>query len=191
MAYTCSCANDAAPSNSNPYASGQRVTSANSGSTWTADTTVGGRDLELRHVHQPRLRLERHVRLVAEGREPGRRARRRRGRRSVTRRRRRRAPRSSSRSRRSNSATGPFNFVGPDGTAATFFTTSGASLSQFNGFRYLKYKAFLSTTNGAVTPSLSSVAGLLRRRRADEPDDASRSPRQPAPSAARPSSRRR
>ncbi|HET8775237.1 MAG TPA: carboxypeptidase-like regulatory domain-containing protein, partial [Thermoanaerobaculia bacterium] len=47
----------------------------------------------------------------------------------------------------SNSATGPFNFVGPDTTAGTFFTTSGASLSQFNGMRYLKYKAYLATTN--------------------------------------------
>ena len=32
-------------SSGNAYASGQRVTSANSGSTWTADTTSGGRDL--------------------------------------------------------------------------------------------------------------------------------------------------
>ncbi|MCU7370317.1 DUF11 domain-containing protein [Paucibacter sp. O1-1] len=31
----------------------------------------------------------------------------------------------------SNSEFGPFNFVGPDNTAATFFTTSGASLSRF------------------------------------------------------------
>ena len=30
----------------------------------------------------------------------------------------------------SNSVFGPFNFVGPDGSAATFFTTSGASLTQ-------------------------------------------------------------
>jgi hypothetical protein len=52
---------------------------------------------------------------------------------------------------------GPFNFVGPDGTVATFFTTSGSSLSQFNGLRYLKYKAFLSTTNSAVTPTLNDV----------------------------------
>src|SRR5437773_312583 len=51
----------------------------------------------------------------------------------------------------SNSAAGPFTFVGPDGTAATFFTTSGASLSQFNGKRYLQYKAFLSTTDTNVT----------------------------------------
>ncbi|MBV9068026.1 MAG: carboxypeptidase regulatory-like domain-containing protein [Acidobacteria bacterium] len=57
----------------------------------------------------------------------------------------------------SNSANGPFNFVGPDGTAATFFTTSGASLSQFNGFRYLEYKAILNSSNSAVTPTLSDV----------------------------------
>ncbi len=35
----------------------------------------------------------------------------------------------------SNNLAGPFNFVGPDNTAATFFTTNGASLSQFNGLR--------------------------------------------------------
>jgi len=57
----------------------------------------------------------------------------------------------------SNNAAGPFTFVGPDGTAATFFTTTGASLSQFNGKRYLQYKAFLSTTDTSVTPTLSDV----------------------------------
>jgi hypothetical protein len=57
----------------------------------------------------------------------------------------------------SNSADGPFNFIGPDGTSATFFTTSGASLSQFNSLRYVKYRAYLATTNAAVTPTLSDV----------------------------------
>ncbi len=57
----------------------------------------------------------------------------------------------------SNNPFGPFNFVGPDNTAATFFTTSGASLSQFNGLRYLQYKAYLATSDGAVTPTLSDV----------------------------------
>ncbi|MCM3871481.1 MAG: carboxypeptidase regulatory-like domain-containing protein [Pyrinomonadaceae bacterium] len=57
----------------------------------------------------------------------------------------------------SNSVNGPFNFIGPDGTAATFFTTSPASLNQFYGLRYLQYKAFLSTTNSAVTPTLSDA----------------------------------
>ncbi len=57
----------------------------------------------------------------------------------------------------SNSASGPFNFVGPDGTAATFFTTSAASLSQFSGLRYLEYRAYLATTNTAVTPTVNDV----------------------------------
>ncbi len=57
----------------------------------------------------------------------------------------------------SNSVSGPFNFVGPDGTGATFFTSSGVSLSQFNGNRYLKYEAFLGTDNTATTPTLSAV----------------------------------
>ena len=57
----------------------------------------------------------------------------------------------------SNNPAGPFNFVGPDGTAATFYTTSPGSLGQFNLMRYLKYKAFLSTTDPAVTPNVSDV----------------------------------
>ncbi len=56
----------------------------------------------------------------------------------------------------SNSSSGPFTFVGPDGTAGTFFNSSGASLSQFNGSRYLKYKA-LFTGNGSTTPTLNDV----------------------------------
>ena len=57
----------------------------------------------------------------------------------------------------SNSPTGPFTFVGPDGTPDTFFTTNGADLSQFDGFRYLEYEAFLSTTDSSTTPSIQSV----------------------------------
>jgi uncharacterized repeat protein (TIGR01451 family) len=56
----------------------------------------------------------------------------------------------------SNSFGGPFNFVGPDATAGTFFT-NGASLSQFNGFRYVKYKAFFTTTDPNATATLSDV----------------------------------
>jgi len=54
----------------------------------------------------------------------------------------------------SNLPTGPFNFVGPDGTAGTFFRTSGASLDQFSGSRFLRYKALLSNTNPSATPAL-------------------------------------
>jgi uncharacterized repeat protein (TIGR01451 family) len=65
----------------------------------------------------------------------------------------------------SNSASGPFNFVGPDGTPATYFTTSGASLSQFNGFQYLQYRAFFATSDGTVSPTLNDVTVCF----ADEP----------------------
>ena len=60
----------------------------------------------------------------------------------------------------SNSSSGPFNFVGPDGTASTFFT-SGASLAQFNGLRYLKYKAFLTSGVTTSTPVLNDVTACL------------------------------
>jgi Carboxypeptidase regulatory-like domain/Putative Ig domain/FG-GAP-like repeat/Ig-like domain CHU_C associated len=56
----------------------------------------------------------------------------------------------------SNNVNGPFSFVGPDGTAATFFT-SGGSLHQFDGNRYLQYRAFLATTDPNATPTLSDV----------------------------------
>src|ERR1043165_6006315 len=56
-----------------------------------------------------------------------------------------------------SSANGPFSFVGPDGTAATFFTTSGASIAQFNGNRYLEYRAYLTSSNTANTPTLSDA----------------------------------
>jgi hypothetical protein len=58
----------------------------------------------------------------------------------------------------SSSAGGPFNFVGPDGTAGSYFTTSGgAPPAQAAGQRYLKWKAYLSTSDSAVTPSLADV----------------------------------
>lgn len=57
----------------------------------------------------------------------------------------------------SHAVDGPFSPVGPDGTPATFFTTSGASLAQFNGYRYLRYRAVLSTSDGATTPMLDDV----------------------------------
>jgi hypothetical protein len=56
----------------------------------------------------------------------------------------------------SNSAAGVFNFVGPDGTANTFFS-NGGSLSQFNGNRFVRYKTILTSTSTASTPSLTSA----------------------------------
>jgi len=56
----------------------------------------------------------------------------------------------------SNSVSGPFNFVGPDGTAGTFFS-NGGSLAQFNVTRYLKYQVLLSSTDNTATPTLNDV----------------------------------
>ena len=56
----------------------------------------------------------------------------------------------------SNNAAGPFSFVGPDGTAATFFA-NGGSLAQFNNNRYLEYQASFTTNSSAATPTLHDV----------------------------------
>ncbi|HWN10681.1 MAG TPA: carboxypeptidase regulatory-like domain-containing protein [Pyrinomonadaceae bacterium] len=58
----------------------------------------------------------------------------------------------------SDSEFGPFDFVGPDGTATSFFTTSPSNIPNFGGNRYLKYKAYLNTTDTGVTPTLHDVS---------------------------------
>ena len=135
------------------YANGSRVTSTNSGGTWTADTT---RDFNFKAYMQTGYNASGNLVSGTKDANP--------------------APgltpiwstfswnatTPASTSLKfqlagSNSVNGPFNFVGPDGTAATFFTTSPASLGQFYGLRYLQYKAFLSTTDSAVTPTLDDA----------------------------------
>lgn len=50
-------------------------------------------------------------------------------------------------------------FVGPDGTAATAYSTSGDTLwSGHTGDQYLRYKVILSTVDPAQSPALSSVS---------------------------------
>ena len=155
-AYVCSCADSFGNPNSNPYTNGQRVTSTNSGATWTADTTSGGRDLGFKAYMKTGFAsfgdfvsssmdanpavgfTPTWTTLSWTASTPV----------NTT---------LKFQAGASNSVYGPFTFVGPNGTAATFFTVSGASLSQFNGFRYLKYKAYLSTTNSSVTPTLNDV----------------------------------
>jgi prepilin-type N-terminal cleavage/methylation domain-containing protein len=54
----------------------------------------------------------------------------------------------------SNASSGPWNYVGSDGTSNTYYTPSapgsGVSLSNsiFNNFRYLRYRIFISYVNG-------------------------------------------
>lgn len=51
-----------------------------------------------------------------------------------------------------------WNYVGPDGTAATYYTTSGTNISSaLDNKRYVRYKAFLSTSNDHKTPVLTSL----------------------------------
>ena len=152
-AYLCSCGNG--PANTNPYANGQRVTSANSGGSWTADTSAGGRDLGF--ITYMRSGFALSGTFVSSIKDAN--------------------PVAGSwatwgsiswnatvpagttvqfQAAASNSPDGPFTFVGPDGTTGTFFA-NGASLSQFSGNRYLKYRAVLSTTNSSVTPTIQDV----------------------------------
>lgn len=56
------------------------------------------------------------------------------------------------------SAPAVWDFRGPDGTAATYYTaTNGNIHATHNGDRYLRYKAYLSTSNGSRTPTLSDL----------------------------------
>jgi prepilin-type N-terminal cleavage/methylation domain-containing protein len=51
-----------------------------------------------------------------------------------------------------------WNFIGPDGTSGTYYTTSGASInSSNNNKRYIKYRAYLSTSDTTKNPTLTSI----------------------------------
>ncbi len=58
----------------------------------------------------------------------------------------------------SNNDNATWNYTGPDGTASTYYTTPGSTIStNNNNNRYIRYKAFLSTTDSTLTPVLTSV----------------------------------
>lgn len=57
-----------------------------------------------------------------------------------------------------NTATTTWNFIGPDGTAGSYFTTSNQNISATgNNVRYIRYKAYLSTASSTSTPNISDV----------------------------------
>lgn len=58
----------------------------------------------------------------------------------------------------SNDNNSTWNYVGPDGTASTYFTANGSIPLQAAGGRYFRYKAsFTPTSNGQQTPVLQDV----------------------------------
>lgn len=58
----------------------------------------------------------------------------------------------------SNNDKAAWNYIGPDGTANSYYQTPGSSInSAHNGNRYLRYKLFLRTHDDKKTPVLSSL----------------------------------
>lgn len=57
-----------------------------------------------------------------------------------------------------SSASGPWSFVGPDGTAGTYYSSASSTIGTYHDSnRYLRYKAYLNTTDDTATPSLTDV----------------------------------
>jgi type II secretory pathway pseudopilin PulG len=57
-----------------------------------------------------------------------------------------------------NTDNATWNFVGPDGTSSTYFTSSNQNInSSHNGDRYLRYKVYLSTEDVNYTPVISDI----------------------------------
>jgi hypothetical protein len=55
-----------------------------------------------------------------------------------------------------------WNFVGPDGTASTYYTTSGTDIWSSQSGRYVKFKVYLSTSDTSTTPVLDDVTIYYR-----------------------------
>jgi hypothetical protein len=140
------------------YANGSRVTSADSGATWAADTT---RDFNFQAYMQTGFKASGNLVSSPKDSNPSG------GLTSIwsTFSWNASVPANTSLQFQlagSNNVNGPFNFVGPDGTAGTFFTTSPVQLSpQFYNFRFLEYKALLATTDGTVTPTLHDATACF------------------------------
>jgi hypothetical protein len=57
-----------------------------------------------------------------------------------------------------NNDNSTWNFIGPDGTSGSFYTTPSTTIgSSNNSNRYVRYKAFLSTTDTSKNPTVTSV----------------------------------
>jgi prepilin-type N-terminal cleavage/methylation domain-containing protein len=56
-----------------------------------------------------------------------------------------------------NNDGGTWNFVGPDGTSDTYYTTANQNIFTTGPARYLRYKLFFSTTDSKSTPTVSDI----------------------------------
>lgn len=57
----------------------------------------------------------------------------------------------------SNNDDSTWNYVGPDNTAGTYYTSPGSIGTMHNGNRYLRYKAYLNTTDDTATPNFDDI----------------------------------
>ena len=57
----------------------------------------------------------------------------------------------------SNNDNTAWNFVGPDGTPNSYYTTSGAGVAGHNNRRYLRYQVFMKTDDVNFTPALHDL----------------------------------
>lgn len=72
--------------------------------------------------------------------------------------------------------TTPTNFLGPDGTSATYYTVSGSTInSAISAHRYLRYKVFLHTDDPVVTPSINRIS-IIKNNACTPPGQAFFSP---------------
>ncbi len=56
-------------------------------------------------------------------------------------------------------ATTTWNWLGPDGTSGTYYSSPGATISSANSpARYLRYRVYLSTADSLSTPNISDVS---------------------------------
>lgn len=56
-----------------------------------------------------------------------------------------------------NNDNSTWNFLGPDGTTGSYYTTSSTLNPIHNGNRYLRYKIYLQTSNSNFTPILKGI----------------------------------
>ena len=53
----------------------------------------------------------------------------------------------------------PWNYIGPDGTSSTYYTSPDQTLSSsHDGSQFIRYKVFLETENTAFTPNISDIS---------------------------------